>query len=346
MGMDDCDDNGNCINLQGAYLCRCRDGYFGTGYTCKPFDEEPTVMTIVSDEPTVENPVSDEPTVCVETAPQEDMPHTHSRHTHSRHTHSRHRSHHTHSRHRSHHTHSRHRSHHTHSHYSHTRTNTPTAQQAPCGNSNPINDEEDTTTRRTRTRTTPRSNTRPRDVQQDEASGTDSASHTQRPSNRGSGSDTPRGRSRGAMTTDGRQTSTTAIRVPAGVSIDQKSILFPNHSLFSLPLFLHFYPPLPLPLSSVQDSPITEESGKTYCTPSSDSSSTGTSQEAQSDLGTEQATREPEEDTGELSLKEQLKKPQLAGNRKSEAEVAAKFSRLHVSPPTHPLLQENLLTLS
>jgi hypothetical protein len=46
MGMDDCDDNGNCINLQGAYLCRCRDGYFGTGYTCKPFDEEPTVMTI------------------------------------------------------------------------------------------------------------------------------------------------------------------------------------------------------------------------------------------------------------------------------------------------------------
>ena len=35
-----------------------------------------------------------------------------------------------------------------------------------------------------------------------------------------------------------------------------------------------------------------------------------------------------------LLLQEQLKKPQLAGNRESEAEVAARPSRLHVSP-TH-----------
>ena len=35
MGTDECDRNAVCINLHGAYLCRCNNGYFGTGYTCK-----------------------------------------------------------------------------------------------------------------------------------------------------------------------------------------------------------------------------------------------------------------------------------------------------------------------
>ena len=35
MELDECDDNAQCINLPGAYLCQCNDGYFGTGYTCK-----------------------------------------------------------------------------------------------------------------------------------------------------------------------------------------------------------------------------------------------------------------------------------------------------------------------
>ena len=79
MGVDDCDPNADCINLQGAYLCHCLEGYFGTGYTCKrtyialrfvviifvaiaEFEEEPTTMAapettvVTTPEPTIVPP--------------------------------------------------------------------------------------------------------------------------------------------------------------------------------------------------------------------------------------------------------------------------------------------------
>ena len=33
-GLDDCDANADCINLEGSYQCRCRDGFTGDGRVC------------------------------------------------------------------------------------------------------------------------------------------------------------------------------------------------------------------------------------------------------------------------------------------------------------------------
>jgi len=38
-GIDDCDTNADCINLEGSYECKCHDGYSGDGVTCTDVNE-------------------------------------------------------------------------------------------------------------------------------------------------------------------------------------------------------------------------------------------------------------------------------------------------------------------
>ena len=33
-GLDDCDENANCTNTEGSYMCTCREGYCGDGRYC------------------------------------------------------------------------------------------------------------------------------------------------------------------------------------------------------------------------------------------------------------------------------------------------------------------------
>ncbi|CAI8020296.1 Scavenger receptor cysteine-rich type 1 protein M160 [Geodia barretti] len=38
-GLDDCDENANCTNTEGSYICTCREGYCGNGRNCTDIDE-------------------------------------------------------------------------------------------------------------------------------------------------------------------------------------------------------------------------------------------------------------------------------------------------------------------
>jgi hypothetical protein len=37
-GLDDCDENANCTNTEGSYICTCREGYCGNGRNCTVSD--------------------------------------------------------------------------------------------------------------------------------------------------------------------------------------------------------------------------------------------------------------------------------------------------------------------